>query len=97
MKHKTLDQLLDHCAAQGFVFIAYYDDPREADYRGTDKALAKEALEACDEMKLAVRTADNVRVGTFLIVNEFEGDPEEQIADYTINLEFSDLMEEEEA
>ncbi|MBX5130764.1 hypothetical protein HJB53_30200 [Rhizobium lentis] len=82
---KTLDQLLSHCEANGLTMVCYYDDPREPDYKGTSQAEAKAALEACDEMRLLIRDGENQRWGYAFIVNEFEGDPEEQIADHSTN------------
>jgi hypothetical protein len=42
-----------------------------------------EALEACDCMALQLRDAEDRFRGWAYIVNEFEQDPEQQIADYS--------------
>jgi hypothetical protein len=77
---KTLDQLLDHFAALGCTFKCTYDD--EIDYVGTNKAEAKEALEACDEMALTILDPSGKNLGWCLIICGLG--PDEQIADYTI-------------
>jgi hypothetical protein len=82
---RTLTQLLAHCADNNLTMICYYDDPREPDYSGLDAKEAKDALEACDEMRLRIEDADGKRWGYAFIVTEFEGDPEEQIADHSTN------------
>lgn len=79
-----LKQVLDKAHEDGFKFVAYYDDRNDPDYAGTDVDQVKEALEACDLMNLRVEDGAGKFQGWFLIVNEFEGDPEEQIADYAI-------------
>ncbi len=89
----TLAQVLDVCTANELTLIAYYDDINEPDYKGKDAAKAREALEACDEMRLGVYDAAGKFLGNFFIVNEFEGDPEEQVADYTVSTEFTALIE----
>lgn len=81
MKIKTLDQLLDHCKASGWNMACYYEDPADPDYAGDDVVKAKEALEACEEMRLKIY--DPIMreiVGVVLVVSGL--DPEEQIADY---------------
>jgi hypothetical protein len=80
-----LKDVLEKAVAAGLTLVAYYDDPSDTDYVGTDIAKCTEALEACDVMNLGLRSADNKKMGWFLIVNEFEGDPEEQIADYSLS------------
>lgn len=89
----TLAQVLEVSSAHGFTLIAYYDDIKQPDYKGKDAAKAREALEACDEMRLGIYDPDGKFMGNFFIVNEFEGDPEEQLADYTIATEFRTLFE----
>ncbi|QIG69190.1 hypothetical protein EVB78_156 [Rhizobium phage RHph_N1_15] len=91
---KTLEALLNHCADNGLMMTCYYDDPKAPDYKGVDQALAKEALEACDEMRLLIHDAEGKRWGYAFIVNEFEGDPEEQIADHSTNDRLDAWMEE---
>lgn len=82
---KTLTNLLKHCANLGMTFVCYYDDPDDFDYKGESQRAAKEALEACDVMNLIVLDADGKRWGWAHIINEHNQDPEEQVADYTVN------------
>ncbi|QIG75728.1 hypothetical protein EVC20_157 [Rhizobium phage RHph_Y2_17_1] len=91
---KTLDQLLKHCADTGMTMVCYYDDPSEPDYKGTDQAKAKEALEACDEMRIIILDADGKRWGWAFIVNDHDQDPEEQIADHTTGDQLDAWMQE---
>lgn len=86
---RTLDQLLNHFAAQGCTFVASYGD--EVDYRGPDKRAAKEALEACDEMSLIIFDAENKQIGWCLIINGLA--PDEQIADYTIGNPVAEFLD----
>ncbi|TDW20461.1 hypothetical protein EV128_12591 [Rhizobium azibense] len=82
---KTLAQLLKHCADNDLTMVCFYDNPKSPDYEGTSQRKAKEALEACDEMRLIIRDAEGNRWGCAFIVNEFNGDPEEQIADHSVD------------
>ena len=81
MAIKTLKELLDHCQAQGWTLKCFYDDAAKPDYLGLEAAPALEALEACDEMYLHVYDADGL-MGWVFVVNDSDGDPEEQINDY---------------
>jgi hypothetical protein len=94
---RTLTNLLKHCAAQGYTFVCYYDDADEPDYKGTSQREAKEALEACDVMNLIILTPEGKRWGWVFIVNEPGQDPEEQMADYTVNDPVNTWMEGETA
>lgn len=78
----TLKELLAHGVVEGWSFKCFYEDPAEPDYVGKDQAKALEALEACDIMHLGITDADGRGVGSVVIVNDSEMDPEEQIADY---------------
>ncbi|OCP21952.1 MULTISPECIES: hypothetical protein [unclassified Ensifer] len=91
---KTLSALLKHCASIGCTFVCYYDDQDDADYKGPSQKEAKEALEACDVMNLIVLDAEGKRWGWVLIINEAGQDPEEQMADYTVNDPVNIWMEE---
>jgi hypothetical protein len=91
---KTLNQLLKHCANNGLTMVCYYDDPSEPDYKGTGQRSAKEALGACDEMRLIILDADGKRWGYAFIVNEVDQDPEEQIADHSTNDRLDAWMKE---
>lgn len=74
-----LKEVLAQAAAAGFNFVAYYD-AGEVDYRGEDPVKCLEALEACDEMHLKIYDGQR-RIGWLFVVNDANGDPEEQIAD----------------
>lgn len=79
-----LSEVLKAAKADGHTMVCYYDDPADADYTGTSTREAKKALEACDVMNLVIRDTAGKQLAWIHIVNEFEGDPEEQIADYTM-------------
>lgn len=82
---RTLDQLLKHCEDNGFMMVCYYDDADEPDYKGSDQVQAKEALEACDEMRLIILDAEGKRFGYAFIVNDCGAPADEQIADHSTN------------
>jgi hypothetical protein len=85
---KTLDQLLDHFATLGCTFKCTYDD--EVDYVGTNKAEAKEALGACDEMALTILDPSGKPLGWCLIVND---DDIIALADYTIGNPVAEFLD----
>lgn len=80
-----LSDVLSKAKADGLVMRCYYDDPTDADYVGTSTRKAKEALLACDVMNLDVCDMGGKRLAWLFIVNEFDGDPEEQVADCTVS------------
>lgn len=81
MTIKTLKELLGHCEARGWIMKCFYDEPGEPDYLGVEAAKAQEALEACDDMYLHVYDGTGLMDWVF-VVNDTDGDPEEQINDY---------------
>jgi hypothetical protein len=91
---RTLTQLLAHCAGNELTMICYYDDLAEPDYSGLDAKQAKDALEACDEMRLRIEDAEGKRWGYAFIVNDFNQDPEEQIADHSCGDRLDAWMQE---
>ncbi|WP_276122672.1 hypothetical protein [Pararhizobium qamdonense] len=94
---RTLEQLLKHCEASGLTMICAYEDKEEADYEGTSAAEAKDALEACDEMHVWIVDERKKHWGYAFIVNDANGDPEEQIADHSTNDRLDAWMNEGEA
>jgi hypothetical protein len=80
---KVPKEFLEHAVAEGMILTAYYEDADDSDYHGTDASKCLEALEACDVMHLILSDDDGKSKGWAMIVNECDGDPEEQIADYS--------------
>lgn len=70
-------KMLTDAVAQGYTLEAAYDG--EIDYRGADVAQAEDAINACDEMSVTIRDAENKPVGWALVVNGLAED--ERIAD----------------
>ena len=76
----NIKTILKTAAAQGYHFVAYYDDPSDYDYKGNDVRKCLEALEACDEMFCSIRGADGKRIASIHYIPG--NDADERIADY---------------
>jgi hypothetical protein len=81
----NLEDLLTRAAKEGHFLIVYHDDPRQPDYVGGDVDKALEAIRACDEMKVIIRSgagSEPERLAWLFCVQQGpDMDPLEEISD----------------